>query len=87
MCMQSDSAAICHRLNSLGMRGDHAIHPAGQLPGQHLSRAICCHLQMYVLHNPLLTLAWMEPPRETMPVTRLAVRGMWRSSTPAWMVK
>ena len=32
-------------------------------------------------------LAWMEPPRETMPVTRLAVSGMWRSSTPAWIVK
>lgn len=33
------------------------------------------------------TLAWMLPPRDTMPVTLLAVRGMWRSSTPAWMVK
>jgi hypothetical protein len=29
----------------------------------------------------------IEPPRDTMPVTRLAVSGMKRSSTPAWMVK
>jgi hypothetical protein len=31
--------------------------------------------------------AWIEPPRDTMPVMRLAVSGMWRSSTPAWMVQ
>ena len=29
----------------------------------------------------------IEPPRETMPVMRLAVIGTKRSSTPAWMVK
>ena len=29
----------------------------------------------------------IEPPRETMPVTRLAVSGTWASRTPAWMVK
>lgn len=39
------------------------------------------------LTRPLHTLAWMEPPRETIPVMRLAVRGMYRSSTPAWIVK
>ena len=63
-----------------------SIQP-GSFPDQHPSRPVCCRLQTCVLHELLLTLAWMEPPRETMPVTRLAVRGMWRSSTPAWMVK
>jgi hypothetical protein len=29
----------------------------------------------------------IDPPRETMPVTRRAVRGMYFSRTPAWMVK
>jgi hypothetical protein len=29
----------------------------------------------------------MLPPRLTMPVTRVAVSGTWRSSTPAWIVK
>ena len=29
----------------------------------------------------------MEPPRDTIPVTRFAVRGTWASRTPAWMVK
>ena len=62
-----------------------SIQP-GSFPGQHPSQAICA-TKMLRLHELLLTLAWMEPPRETMPVTRLAVRGMWRSSTPAWMVK
>jgi hypothetical protein len=32
-------------------------------------------------------LAMIEPPRETMPVRRLAVRWMKDSRTPAWMVK
>ena len=31
----------------------------------------------------VLAFAWMDPPRDTMPVTRLAVSGMCRSSTPA----
>ena len=38
---------------------------------------------VHVLH----TFAWMEPPRDTMPVRRFAVSGMCLSSTPAWMVK
>jgi hypothetical protein len=29
----------------------------------------------------------IEPPRDTMPVMRLAVIGMYASRTPAWMVK
>ena len=29
----------------------------------------------------------MLPPRETMPVARLAVKGMNRKRTPAWTVK
>jgi hypothetical protein len=29
----------------------------------------------------------MEPPRLTIPVRRLAVMGMYRSRTPAWIVK
>lgn len=33
------------------------------------------------------SLAWIEPPRDTMPVIRLAASGTWRSSTPAWMVQ
>lgn len=31
--------------------------------------------------------AWIDPPRDTMPVMRPAVRGMYRSSRAAWMVK
>ena len=29
----------------------------------------------------------IEPPRETMPVTRFAVSGMYWRRTPAWIVK
>jgi hypothetical protein len=29
----------------------------------------------------------IEPPRETMPVTRSVVSGMYDNSTPAWIVK
>ncbi len=29
----------------------------------------------------------IEPPRDTMPVTRFAVSGTCASRTPAWMVK
>ncbi len=29
----------------------------------------------------------IEPPRETIPVTRFAVRGTYARRTPAWIVK
>ena len=32
-------------------------------------------------------LAWIDPPRDTMPVIRPAVSGTYRSSTPACTVK
>ena len=59
------------------MQLDIGEHPSLMMPTEH------CRCGPHVSG----TLAWMEPPRDTMPVTRSAVSGMCRSSTPAWMVK
>ena len=46
-----------------------------------------CSYAKFSLWCAMHHLAWIEPPRLTMPVKRLAVCGTKDSSTPAWMVK